>query len=582
MPSEEIDFAFADLEKSRRDGSPRSFVHDEGFAPQPQPIRAIAAPVGRTLPASTDAEEMVLSATFIDAADTFARCEQAKLTAGDFYEQKHETVFACAIDLHKRGIEVATWTVAEELKRTRQLESVGGLAFITQVSARAPTTAQAGYFIEKVREQAMLREIIRTATSAVEDCYGFSGGITEFAAEIEAKITNVTKRAQGSSTWSARPLTEFALPPAEDPAILLGKYRYLCRGGALVLVGSSGTGKSSSALQMAVCWALGRDFLGITCAKPLRSIIVEAEDDEGDVAEVWTSICAAMKLTEEEIALVKSRVLIVEDRITSGAEFLAELKAGAARWKPDLVFINPLLSFAGCAISEQEQMSAFLRNGLNRVNADKKWAYIVVHHTNKPPTQKEGASRNWNEWMYNMAGSAELPNWARAVITIEAKKTEGQFIFRLAKRGKRAGVVKEVMADPDAGEGACRVEVVTKIHAQHSTRKIQLEDGRSLQMMVWEPGEESSEENAVEQPKPRATEAPRGRKPKNTFDDFKGLWPVGEENAAPFGEIKRRLCVKDSISDGALGRLLKEAMADGKLQFRLDPDKRKAGYYVPL
>jgi hypothetical protein len=577
----DLDFAEAEPSHERAEGPRVSDYDGEPIdlpARSSRPLPLLAAP-GRTLPVSLEAEELLLACIFLDGGDVLRRCEEAKIEPGTFYETKHGILYDCQRAVFKKTGEVAIDIVAEELKQTRQLEEIGGIAFLMQVSSRVPTTAQASYFVEKVREQAALREIIRAATGIVEDCHSYSGDLTQFAAEAEAKITRVTRQAQGASSWSAKALTDFALPPANDPTILLGKYRYLCRGGGLVLVGSSGTGKSSSSLQMAALWALGRDFLGITCAKPLRSLVVVAEDDEGDIAECWLSLRAALKLTADEIALVRERVLIVEDRINTGDAFLAELAKGCALWKPDIVVLNPFLAFAGCAISEQSEMSRFLRGGLNRVNADKKWAYIIVHHTNKPPSQKDAAARNWNEYMYNMAGSAELPNWARGVITIEAKKKEGQFVLRLAKRGKRAGVTKTIEADPEAGEGACRVEIVTKIDVQHSSKRIQLEDGRTLQMMVWEPGEASAEEVGAEPE--RTPRAPLGRKAKHGFADFSGLWPVGEANAKPFSEIKRILAAKDQLSDGALSRLLKQAMDDGHLRFRIDADKRKGGYYVP-
>jgi replicative DNA helicase len=101
--------------------------------------------------------------------------------------------------------------VAEELKTARQLDQIGGYAFLTQVSSRIPTTAQATYFIEKVREQALLREIIRSATGAVEDCYGFSGGIDEFVDQIETKIFTVTQNRVSESAKQMREPTREAM-----------------------------------------------------------------------------------------------------------------------------------------------------------------------------------------------------------------------------------------------------------------------------------------------------------------------------------------------------------------------------------
>src|SRR5690349_14445158 len=81
----------------------------------------------------------------------------------------------------------------------------------------------------------------------------------------------------------------FSIPPANDKSILLGN-RYLNRGDGLVLSSSSGMGKSSMSHQMAADWALGLPFHGIAPNGPLRILIVQSEDSDGDIAEVWQSL----------------------------------------------------------------------------------------------------------------------------------------------------------------------------------------------------------------------------------------------------------------------------------------------------
>jgi len=61
------------------------------------------------------------------------------------------------------------------------------------VTGKIPTTAHAGYFIEKVREKHLLRELIKTATSAVEQAYGFNGGLEEFIDKVEQELFKVTQ-----------------------------------------------------------------------------------------------------------------------------------------------------------------------------------------------------------------------------------------------------------------------------------------------------------------------------------------------------------------------------------------------------
>ena len=95
--------------------------------------------------------------------------------------------------------------LAEELKTSKQLDAIGGYAFLARVTSGIPTTAQAGYFIEKVREQHLLREIIRSATGAVEECFNFTGGIDEFVDQVEQRIFSVT---QSRVSESAKPMRE--------------------------------------------------------------------------------------------------------------------------------------------------------------------------------------------------------------------------------------------------------------------------------------------------------------------------------------------------------------------------------------
>src|SRR5208282_6750014 len=106
------------------------------------------------------------------------------------------------LDLYGRQVPIDVAVLGEELKTSRQLESVGGYAFLTRVSGSIPTTAQAGYFIERVREQHLLREIIRSATGAVEECFNFTGGIDEFVDQVEARIFAVTQNRVSDSVKS--------------------------------------------------------------------------------------------------------------------------------------------------------------------------------------------------------------------------------------------------------------------------------------------------------------------------------------------------------------------------------------------
>jgi len=209
--------------------------------------------VGRTMPHSLEAEEYLLSCCLLDGADVVSRCLEARIRPESFYDSKHGIVYECIVELYNRQAPIEISVVAEELKTSRQLDQIGGYAFLTQISGRIPTTAQATYFIAKVREQALLREIIRSATGAVEDCHAFSGGIDEFVDQIETKIFNVT---QNRVSESAKQMRE---PTREAMAVIT---KMMMKKGEL-------TGVSSGFKDLdALLWGFQRTEMIILAARP--------------------------------------------------------------------------------------------------------------------------------------------------------------------------------------------------------------------------------------------------------------------------------------------------------------------------
>src|SRR3954462_1223866 len=110
------------------------------------PPRSLAGTsgIGRSLPHSLEAEEYLLSCCLLDGADVLSRCLEARIKPESFYDPKHGIIFERLIDLYNRQAPIDVSVVAEELKTARQLDTVGGYPFLTQVSSRIPTTAQAG------------------------------------------------------------------------------------------------------------------------------------------------------------------------------------------------------------------------------------------------------------------------------------------------------------------------------------------------------------------------------------------------------------------------------------------------------
>jgi RecA-family ATPase len=235
-------------------------------------------------------------------------------------------------------------------------------------------------------------------------------------------------------TWTVADFTSYQ--EEADPDTLLGN-RWLTKGGSCLWFGPSGAGKSTLCMQAAVSWAAGRDFFGIRCERPLKSLVVQAENDLGDEAQMFKGVIRGLRL--ERDTSWHSNLVVVRNCTHTGDQFVDFLERLHAKHRPDLIWVDPLYAYLGGDVSDQGLVSRFLRNRLNAFLQASGAILFMVHHISKPPREKTPQRASLAQ--YAAAGSSELNNWARAVIALEPEEAEGQFQLRLVKRGKRAGML---------------------------------------------------------------------------------------------------------------------------------------------
>ncbi|GAB5558771.1 MAG: replicative DNA helicase [Synoicihabitans sp.] len=145
------------------------------------------------MPQSREAEEYLLACCLLDGTDSISKCMEKRLSPEAFYTPANRKVFKTILDIYQTRPPVAIEVVTEELAKSGELEEIGGVPFLVGISSRIPTTAQVDYFIDRVRELHILRNLIGVGTSAVQQCYDFSGGLEEFVDKIEKEIFEVTQ-----------------------------------------------------------------------------------------------------------------------------------------------------------------------------------------------------------------------------------------------------------------------------------------------------------------------------------------------------------------------------------------------------
>jgi hypothetical protein len=207
-------------------------------------------------------------------------------------------------------------------------------------------------------------------------------------------------------------------------------------------VGPSGIGKSSFVLQAAICWALGIPLFGIKPARPMKMLIIQAENDDGDIAEMRDGMVSGLKEAEvageEALQNAARSILVFRENSRTGDQFgqcLSELLE--QNEDVDLVIVDPAFAYLGGDAMQARDVSRFLREILNPILVRFKVGLLIVHHTNKPPRKGDENAWRAGDYAYLGAGSSEWANWARCVIAITSIGSDQVFELKVPKRGQR-------------------------------------------------------------------------------------------------------------------------------------------------
>jgi hypothetical protein len=191
---------------------------------------------------------------------------------------------------------------------------------------------------------------------------------------------------------------------------------------------------------MLLSFGIGREAFGLRLSRPLTSLLIQAENDDGDIAEMRDGILRGLDLTEAERAQAIAAVRVYREDTHTGLEFCrAIVRPLLQRHRPDLLAIDPALAYIGGQSKEQGDVTPFLRNGVNPLLREFDCGGIVSHHTNKPPTGRERSNWQAGDFAYLGAGSAEWANWPRAILALRSVGSHDVFELVAPKRGGRIG-----------------------------------------------------------------------------------------------------------------------------------------------
>lgn len=124
----------------------------------------------RTPPQNVNLEMAVLGGCMMEPQDAMP-IVSAIITRDSFYLEGHAIMWGAMLELHRRGIPPDSIAVLDVLRKTAQLQAVGGAGVVNGMLNSVPTAANVEHHARIVHEKALYRQLIRACTRVIDDCY---------------------------------------------------------------------------------------------------------------------------------------------------------------------------------------------------------------------------------------------------------------------------------------------------------------------------------------------------------------------------------------------------------------------------
>ena len=151
--------------------------------------------LAHALPANVEAERSILGAILLDNLAYNQAAEHLK--PEDFSLDSHRRIYSRMIDLAESSRPIDMITLVEELDRTKELEPIGDVGYISGLVDGVPDRPSIEHYIKIVRDKALLRGLIHTANAAIARAAEQSDPAEEILNEAEAAIFQLSEKRIG-------------------------------------------------------------------------------------------------------------------------------------------------------------------------------------------------------------------------------------------------------------------------------------------------------------------------------------------------------------------------------------------------
>jgi replicative DNA helicase len=367
------------------------------------------------LPVNLDAERYVLGAILMD--DALYIQVAGSLESDDFSLEKHRRIFLRMGELYERSERIDRVTVANELMKQNQLESVDGITYLVSLDEGLPALANLDSYIRIVKDKAILRRIIFTSQKLIDRCLMGEDEPDEILASAEEGLLRLGDSRTQDSLVNPQQILEafegginaFLDPSKRIKGLSTGLLKLddmtggLHEGELIILAARPSMGKTALALNIAQHVAMHPQQKQTVALFSLemsreslltRMVCASARVDQQKFRASYLNQDERRRLAKATSDMVQSP-LFIDD--TAGAH-LMDIHAKLRRLKSEhglaLVVIDylQLMSGRGRYENRNQEISTISR-GLKLLAKELKVPMLVLSQLNRAPETRPGDHR---------------------------------------------------------------------------------------------------------------------------------------------------------------------------------------------
>jgi replicative DNA helicase len=290
----------------------------------------------------------------------------------DFYRESHGTIFNSMIELFEKNQPIDLITLTNHLKSKGQLDSVGGSAYLSSLADSIPTAANIVFYARIVKEKAVLRKLITTATEIATRGYDDADDVWDLVDEAEKNIFQISESQIKPSFFKMKSILKESFKTIEklyeSKEIVTGvpsgftEIDKLTSGfqssDLIIIAGRPSMGKTAFCLNIAQHVAVEKKipvaFFSLEMSKEqlvMRMLCSEAQVDAHKVRGGFLGETDWPKLTRAAGTLSEAPIFIDDTAALSVLEMRAKARRIMAEHKLGLIIVDYLQLMRGRGLS---------------------------------------------------------------------------------------------------------------------------------------------------------------------------------------------------------------------------------------